>query len=92
LTTRDAEAARRFVDDELGALLRANDAERMLETLESYFAAGHNGASAAARLGVSSRTVSYRLHAIEEVLGHAIVTRSAELQTALRLHRHLADS
>ncbi len=60
-----------------GAVLR--------ETLRAYFAAEHNASSAACALGVTRHTVQNRLRTIEERLGHAIRTRQAELEVALRL-------
>jgi DNA-binding PucR family transcriptional regulator len=55
------------------------------KTLHAYFATGQNAASAAAVLGVHEKTVSNRLRAIEEHLGHPIEARRAELELALRL-------
>jgi DNA-binding CsgD family transcriptional regulator len=54
-------------------------------TLQAYFSAGQNASSAAAVLGVSERTVRYRLRRIEQILDHAIDARRAELEVALRI-------
>jgi DNA-binding PucR family transcriptional regulator len=54
-------------------------------TLEAYFAAGRNAASAAMALGVSRQTVNSRLRAAEERLGCPLESCAAELKTALRL-------
>ncbi|MFL5872201.1 MAG: helix-turn-helix domain-containing protein [Solirubrobacterales bacterium] len=56
-------------------------------TLRAYFAAGGNASAAAAALGVSRRTVSTRLGAIEDLLGQQVSTISAELQTSLLLEQ-----
>jgi hypothetical protein len=64
-------------DREGGAALRL--------TLEAYFHAGHNAASAAAALGVSRQTVNSRLRSAEERLGCPLESCAADLQTALRL-------
>jgi hypothetical protein len=57
-----------------------------LETLRSYFAAGRNGSSAAAALGITRRTVANRLRSIEKKLGCSLLHAGAEIETALRLH------
>ncbi len=54
-------------------------------TLRAYFAATRNISSTAAALGVSRRTVSSRLAAIEDLLGLPLEAASAEIETALRL-------
>jgi hypothetical protein len=75
-----------FVDLWLGAL--GDDSSRaaiLRETLRAYFQADHNAASAACVLGVTDRTVAYRLRAVEERLGHSITSRRAELEIALCL-------
>ncbi len=53
-------------------------------TLEAYFVAGRNAASAAAALGVSRQTVNSRLRSAEERLGCSLESCAPELQTALR--------
>lgn len=55
------------------------------QTLRAYFNASHNVSSAAAALGVSRRTVSNRLAAIEQRLGRPLSTIAAEIETAIRL-------
>jgi len=82
-------------DDVLSASLRCLyldplDGERdggavARETLRAYFAAERNLTSAAAKLGVSRRTVTYRLHAIEERLGRPLRAIAAEVEAALHL-------
>lgn len=62
-----------------GATLRA--------TLAAYFRAAGNASSAAAGLGVSRKTVSVRLRAVEEKIGSPLSRSARELETALELHR-----
>jgi PucR C-terminal helix-turn-helix domain/GGDEF-like domain len=57
----------------------------LLKTLQAYFAAGRNAASAASALGLSRQTVNSRLRAIEEKIGRPLDGCGAELETALRL-------
>jgi PucR C-terminal helix-turn-helix domain/GGDEF-like domain len=84
-------AAAQFIHDELGPLVGSPVRnQRLLPTLGAYLEAGQSGAAAAARLGISARTVSHRLQLIEDALGHSVANRAVELNTALRL-RALAD-
>ena len=88
LAGRDETAAREFIADELGPLVADQPkAERLRTTLLAYLAAGQNGASAASALGISPRTMSHRLRAIEHELGRTVLGRATELHIALRLHR-----
>lgn len=77
--------AAQFIQDEVGPLLKRSRS-RLLGTLRTYLENGQNGTAAAARLRVSPRTVSHRLHQIEDILGYPVAERAAELSTALRLH------
>jgi PucR C-terminal helix-turn-helix domain len=54
-------------------------------TLRAYFAAQRNVSATAATLGVSRRTVTARLQAIEARLGRYLSTCTVELEAALRL-------
>lgn len=86
----DVRAARRFVDRELGPLTAPDQRSRVLrETLESYVQCGFNAAASAATLGISDRTVAYRMRGVEELIGRTVLTRSTELAAALRVHRVL---
>ena len=86
----DVRGAKRFVDRELGALGEPDPRNRALcETLHCYLRSGFNAAATAAVLHVSDRTVAYRIHRAEELLGHPVLTRSAELAAAIRLHQVL---
>jgi len=59
------------------------------ETLGAYLRSGLNAAATAAVLNVSDRTIAYRIHGIEDLLGHSVLARSSELAAAVRLHRVL---
>jgi hypothetical protein len=89
----DVRAARRFVECELGPLTAADRRTRVLcETLGGYLDCGLNAAAAAAVLNVSDRTVAYRIHGVEDLLGHSVLGRGVELAAAVRLHRVLSGS
>jgi hypothetical protein len=60
-----------------GAVLR--------NTLLAYFECEHNVSSTAASLGVSRQTVTNRLRAAGERLGHPLTAAGTEMQLALRL-------
>jgi diguanylate cyclase with GGDEF domain/PucR-like helix-turn-helix protein len=86
----DVRAARRFVEHELGPLTSPDPRTCVLrDTLASYLQSGLNAASAAAALNVSDRTIAYRIHGIEDLLGRSVLARSSELAAAIRLHRVL---
>lgn len=59
----------------------------LCETLNAYFAAGRNAATAAAALGVDRHTVQRRLRRVEERIGRMLHTCYAELEVALRLQQ-----
>jgi hypothetical protein len=70
----------------LEPLERARDGGRVArETLRAYFAAERNISSTAAALGVDRRTVTNRIHAIEDLFGRPLKDFATELETALRL-------
>jgi hypothetical protein len=86
----DVRAARRFVERELGPLASGEARNRILcETLGTYLQSGCNAAAAAAVLQISDRTVAYRIHGIEDLLGRSVLARSSELAAAVRLYRVL---
>lgn len=86
LTLQDQDAARQFVLNELGPFASDEPRSKLLrETLSVYFRCGHNGAAAAAALGIHDRTVLYRIRTIEEGLGRSVTARREELALALRL-------
>jgi hypothetical protein len=83
--------AREFVLAEIGPLV--GDDRRMRDlrrTLAAYFAAGSGTGGTARALGLSERTVVYRLRHVERLLGRPLVARRAELETAVRLHELFA--
>ena len=82
----DASRARIFVQYVLGPLA-ASDARsrRLRETLRAYCDAGHNSSAAASRLGISERTVRYRIRTVEELLGEQFDSGLLEPWLAARL-------
>jgi len=59
--------------------------EGLRETLRAYIATDGNTSSTAAALGIDRRTVTRRIRMAEEVLGHSLTTRAADVEVALRL-------
>lgn len=86
LATQDLRAARRFVERELGPLAGGErHTVRLAETLRAYLESLGSPRRAAARLGVHENTVTNRVHAAEELLGHGVEGRVGELLLALQL-------
>lgn len=90
LALGDGDTARAVARAELGPLAGGERRAHLRATLEAWFAARESPAAAAAALGVAPRTVSYRLRRAEQLLGHPIADRRAELEAALRLERLFA--
>ena len=91
LATEAETDAKAFVAHELRGIDDGSaPSERLRETLVAYFDAELNAASAAAALGVHHQTVTNRLRAAEERLGHPLGSRQLELALALRLRSSLA--
>ncbi|MFF8101546.1 PucR family transcriptional regulator [Streptomyces sp. NPDC016640] len=68
---RDRAAITDLVATVLGGLGKARGGPRaLLETLDAYFASGCLNTTTARRLGVSVRTVTYRLTRIRQLTGH----------------------
>lgn len=87
LASADDARARTFVERELQGLARhGTRAEKLRATLHAYFAAAQTASAAAHLLGVHERTVGNRLRQIETIIGGSVVSRRAEIETALRLH------
>jgi PucR C-terminal helix-turn-helix domain/GGDEF-like domain len=63
--------------------------QALRQTLQAYFAAGHNMNAAAAAMGVDRSTVRRHVRTIEEKLARPLHTRQAELQVAMRLEELL---
>ncbi len=57
----------------------------LLDTLSAFFSADRNGASAAAKLGVSRQTVTNRLRKVEECIAQPLSNCGDLLHVALRL-------
>jgi hypothetical protein len=82
---RDQELASSLVKVHLSPLDGQKDSALLREALRGYFAAGCNGATAAAALRINRHTLERRLHTIETRLGCLLQTCRAELEVALRL-------
>jgi hypothetical protein len=67
----------------LAPLDAGRDGESARETLRAYFATARNVSSAAARLGVSRRTVASRLKSIEVRIGVTIADALPDIEVAL---------
>jgi sugar diacid utilization regulator len=84
--TRDREAMNDLIDAVLTPLERARGgAGPLRETLEAYFATGGNTTATAARLHLSVRAITYRLHRVRDLTGRdpAASADRFVLQTAL---------
>lgn len=62
------------------------------QTLRAYFAAGRNGASAAAALNVSRQTITNRLQVVEARVGRPLVECAPAMEAALRLDELAGDA
>lgn len=86
----DPALLRSAIDAELGPLLTAPRAAGLVETLETYLGERENVRATARRLGVASRTVTYRLERIERLLGGRLdADRRLRLATVLFARRLL---
>ncbi|MDG4668117.1 helix-turn-helix domain-containing protein [Mycobacterium sp. 236(2023)] len=89
LLSADTEAARQFVERELGSLAQHDDGTgRLRETLEAYLDC-HSPLMVAQQLFIARNTVAYRLRRAAEHLGRPIDVRQPELRAALILARAL---
>lgn len=84
LALGDPHAGEELVARTLGPLGDGVRGQRLRQTLRAYCETG-NGASAASLLGVSRRTLTYRIAEIERRLGAPIASRRTEIDLALRL-------
>lgn len=91
LTTQNPELARRFVDDELGRLVRHRDRERLLLTLRHFLDTLGSPSRAARRLGLHPNTTTQRIHRIENILGAPIDPSNLNLRVAVELAEYIAD-
>jgi len=86
LASSDLEAAREFVERELGGLA-AKDAQtqRVASTVRVYLEQGAQARRTAAALGIHANTVGLRLRAAEKLLGRPVTCRLVETALALSL-------
>jgi sugar diacid utilization regulator len=63
---------------------------RLRATVRVYFEENASPARTSRRLSINKNTVVYRVHQVEEILGHGILERRGELEAALRLSDMLA--
>ena len=86
LLLADQSRALRFANRELGPLAAHDDATKELRrSLKAYLDSGGSPHTAARWLAVSRNTVTYRVRKAEELLGHEIGGRRAQLQAALAI-------
>jgi hypothetical protein len=86
LLSADPLAAMRFVESELGELAAADDSmARLRATLQVYFEENVSPVRTSRRLNINKNTVVYRVTKAEEILGHGLLERRQELESALRL-------
>lgn len=80
----DAPAMRGLIARELRGLTGTDPAVvRLRTTLHAYLRAQRSPEEAARRLGVHKNTVRYRIHRVEELLGHPVAERALALEIAL---------
>ncbi|MBA3744113.1 helix-turn-helix domain-containing protein [Sporichthya sp.] len=88
----DPSAAQRFLVSELGELNAPEESTRRLRTtLRTFLEVGSSHARAARVLGIHQKTVAYRVHRAEDLLGYRVVDRRAPLEAALLLSAFLED-
>lgn len=86
LLTADPVAAQRFVRAELGPLAVDDEqAARLRSTVQVYLDENLSPIRTARRLGVNKNTVVNRMEKVEDLLGHAVLSRRREIEAALRL-------
>ncbi|GAA0603923.1 helix-turn-helix domain-containing protein [Sporichthya brevicatena] len=86
----DPASAQRFLVSELGELNGPDEATRRLRTtLGTFLEVGSSHARAARVLGIHQKTVAYRVHRAEDLLGYRITDRRAPLEAALLLSAFL---
>jgi DNA-binding PucR family transcriptional regulator len=90
LCSSDASASRTFVLEQLGPLAEpSNDAERLRDTLEAFFASNSNFRATALHLGLHHNTIRYRLERIGALLGKPPEDHRLALELALHLAKVL---
>lgn len=92
LVSGDREAARAFVQRQLGALAAEDDTSlRLTATLRAYLDEHASRSRAAKRLGVHENTVSYRIRQAEEILGRSVEEDTLNLRVALAVASVVRD-
>jgi hypothetical protein len=82
----DPDRAGRFAAERLGPLAdRTEGGERLRTTLRAVFTHGHNRGDAARALQVHHKTVTYRVHQAEQLLGRDLTADTGDLDAALRI-------
>jgi DNA-binding PucR family transcriptional regulator len=93
LLSADLSAARRFVEDELAGLaVDTPQAEQLRETLRQYLRSERSLAASGAQLHVARNTVTYRVKRAQELIGHDVSTRLAEVLGALEVAHALGGA
>ncbi|MBL7501957.1 helix-turn-helix domain-containing protein [Frankia sp. CNm7] len=88
LLTGDAEQARWYVQETLGALAAPDDwSEQLRDTLRCYLASGRSLKTAAEQLAVARNTVTYRVKRAGLLLGARHLADLSEVRLALEIMR-----
>ncbi|WP_139348011.1 PucR family transcriptional regulator [Nocardia donostiensis] len=90
LATQNLDLARRFVDDELGQLMRHQDRDRLMPTLRHFLATLGSPSRTAHRLGLHPNTTTQRIQRIESILGVVIDPGNLKLRVAVELAEHVS--
>ncbi|WP_280330015.1 PucR family transcriptional regulator [Nocardia wallacei] len=84
LAGADEPAMRALIARELGPLASPDlSSARLRHTLHAYLRSHRSPDATAKTLGVHKNTVRYRIHRIEQLLGHPIASRTLQLEIAL---------
>lgn len=86
LSLRHEAGMQRFLELNLGDLLREKQRDLLLETLRAFFDANCSQEAAAQRLGVHRKTISYRLEKVSELTGLDLSTHDDRLVADLSLY------
>jgi catechol 2,3-dioxygenase-like lactoylglutathione lyase family enzyme len=90
LLCADPDRARTFAAERLGALAGRDETGRRLRaTVRALLDHAHNRGQAAAALHVHQKTVAYRIHQAEELLGHPLTQHGHALAAALLIDHTL---
>ncbi|EWS66331.1 Purine catabolism regulatory protein [Hydrogenophaga sp. T4] len=86
LSLRHEAGMQRFLELNLGDLLREKQRDVLLETLRAFFDTNCSQEAAAQRLGVHRKTISYRLDKVAELTGLDLSTHDDRLVADLSLY------